>query len=164
MARSLRRFKEVIEFRSLPFNQIRSHRYFPATILAIVIMSAACIHIWQRVVVISLVKEVAVLQKENHELVDAGHKVQTDIAALSMATRIERYAIDTLGLQRISPDHLYTMIRQSENVRATDEWGTMISSIRRVAEYLPVVSSAQAAAQELEPIKFDQASEGVSGR
>lgn len=157
MARSVRKFKETIEFRSLPFNRLRSHRYFPATVLALVILAAACIHIWQRVVVISLVKEVSALQKENRGLVDAGHKVQTDVAALCMATRIERYALDTLGLKRVSPDSIYTLVPRSVGELSSDELTTMMSSIRRVAEYLPVLTDANAAAKKLEPIRFEHA-------
>lgn len=154
-ARSVRRFKETVEFRSLPFKQLRSHRYFPATVLVLVVLVAACVHIWQRVIVISLVKEVAALQRENRGLVDAGHKIQTDIASLSMSTRIEGYAVDTLGLQRVSPERFYTLIPRSTGERTTDELTTMISSIKRVVQFFPVVTDAQAAAQELEPIKFE---------
>jgi len=164
MARSVRKFTETIELRSLLFNRLKSHRYFPATVLALVVLAAACIHIWQRVVVISLVKEVSVLQKENLALVDDAHKIQTDIAALTMASRIERYAIDTLGLQRIRPDRLYTLIPESAGELSTDRLTTMISSIRRVAECLPVLTEAQAAAQELRPIRFETSEKDGANR
>lgn len=164
MAKSVRQFKETIELRSLPLHRLRSHRYFPAIVISLVVLSAACIHVWQRVLVIGLVKEVSVLEKENAGLVDAAHKVRTDIAALSMATRIENYAIDSLGLQRVSADRLVTLAPEATRNLSSDELATLISSIKRVAEYLPVVTEAQAGAQELEPIRFDPADEPEVGR
>ena len=155
-ARSLRKYKETVEIRALPFNRLRSHRYFPIAVMAVLITGAACIHVWQRVVVLSLVKEVAALEKENRGLVDDAHKVQTEIAALSMATRIERFAIDSLGLQRIQPNGLYTMAPlDDEAMESPDEFAAMISSIKRVVDRLPERTEARAAAQELEPIRFD---------
>lgn len=154
MARSVRQFIEVLELRSLLFRRIKSHRYFPAVIITTVILTCACIHIWQRVVVMSLVTEVSALQKANLALIDNTHKVQTDIAALAMASRIERYAMDTLGFQRVRPDRLYTLVPETSGELAADRLATMISSIRRVADFIPVVTEAQGAAQELQPITF----------
>ncbi|MEW5795131.1 MAG: cell division protein FtsL [Candidatus Zixiibacteriota bacterium] len=155
-ARSLRKYKETVEIRSLLFNRLRTHRYFPIAVMALLITGAACIHVWQRVVVLSLVKEVAALEKENRGLVDDAHKIQTEIAALSMATRIERFASDTLGLQRPSPNGLYTMTPVDiEMAESQDAFAALVSSIRRMADYLPERTEARAAAQELEPIKFD---------
>jgi cell division protein FtsL len=164
MAKSVRQFKETIEFRSLPLHRLRSHRYFAAAVIAAVVLVAACIHVWQRVVVINLVKEVSALDKENRSLVDDAHKIQTDIAALSMATRIELYALDTLGLQRVRADHLYTLIPEATREFSSDDLTTMISSIKRVAECLPVLTEAQAAAQELQPIRFEPADNGEGQR
>ena len=154
MVLSVRKFTETVELRSQLFQRLKSHRHFPTVVIALAILSCACIHIWQRVVVLSLVTEVTALEKENSGLIDDTHKVRTDLAALTMASRIERYAIDTLGLQRVRPDRLYTLIPETPGEAATDRLSTMISSIRRVAEYLPVVTDAQAEAQELQPITF----------
>jgi len=163
-ARSVRKFKETVEFRALPLNRLKSHRYFPTAVIALVVLLAACIHVWQRVVVISLVKEVSALEKENRALVDDAHKLQSDITSLSMSSRIERYAADSLGLQRIQPDNLFTITSYDDGRLVTDEWSAMISSIKRVADYLPVVTEAKAEARELEPIKFEPDEEGVDGQ
>jgi len=163
-ARSVRKFKETVEFRALPLNRLKSHRYFPTAVIALVILLAACIHVWQRVVVISLVKEVSVLEKENRALVDDAHKLQSDITSLSMSSRIERYAADSLGLQRIQPDNLFTITSYDDGRLVTDEWSAMISSIKRVADYLPVVTEAKAEARELEPIKFETDEERGDGQ
>ena len=155
MVKSVRQFKETLELRSLPLNRLRSHRYFPAVIISLVVLSAACIHVWQRVVVIGLVREVSALERANFELVDASQKIRTEIAALSMSTRIENYAIDSLGMQRVSADRLVTLAPEDTRDLSSDELVTLISSIKRVAECLPVLTEAQAGAQELEPIRFE---------
>jgi len=153
--RTLRNYKETVEMRAMPLNRIRTHRYFPLAVIAVFLTAAACVHVWQRVVVISLVKGVALLEKENRGLVDDGHKAQTEIAGLSMATRIERYAVDSLGMQRIQPSASFVLEPFQKQEQSPDELAAMFTSIRRVAEYLPERTEARAAAQELQPIKFD---------
>jgi cell division protein FtsL len=164
MARSVRQFTETLELRSLPLHRLRSHRYFPAAVIALVVLAAACVHVWQRVVVIGLVKEVSALERENRGLVDDAQKVHTDIAALSMATRIEQYAIDTLGMQRITPDRLFTLVKEESRQLTNDQLATLISSIKRVAECLPVVTEAQATAKPLEPIRFEDDEDSGGGQ
>jgi cell division protein FtsL len=165
MTRSVRKFKETIEMRALPFKRLQSHRYFPAAIIALVVLTAACVHVWQRVVVMSLVHEVALLQKDSRELVDNIEKVQSEIAALSMGTRIEQFAQDSLGLQRVTPTQLYTLEREEEKEEKTedsDELTVMLSSIKRVADYLPALTQAQAQVTELQPIRFDTDTAGMT--
>lgn len=158
MARSVRKFKETVEFRAHPLQRLKSNRYFPFAVMAVMLMAAACVHVWQRVVVISLVQEVSVLEKENQGLVDDAHKIQTEITALSMAGRIERFAVDSLGLQRVQPDHLFAVAEdEKQEKRTSDDFAAIMSSIKRVAEYLPEVSEVRAESQELEPIRFDTA-------
>ena len=62
------------------------------------------------------------------------------------------------------PDRLYTLIPESAGGSTSDGLSTVISSIRRVAERLPVLTEAQAAAQELRPIKFETSDSGGVGR
>ena len=163
MGRSLRKFKETVEIRSLLLHRVRSHRYFPAAVVASVLLAAACVHIWQRVVVIGLVKEVSQLERENRSLVDDAHKLRTELAALTMASRIEQYAIDSLGLNRVSADRLYTLIPEAAGNAPVDEWATMLTSISRVADHLPAISEARAAHHQLEPIRFGPGSDGGDG-
>jgi cell division protein FtsL len=153
--RSVRKFKETVEIRSQLLTRLQSHRYFPVALIVTLILVAACVHVWQRVMVISLVREVSLLEKENRGLVDDTHKVQSQIAALSMSARIERYAADTLGLKRVDADRLFTLVPEAVNTVPADELATMLSSIKRVAQYLPALSQTQAGAQELQPIKFE---------
>lgn len=141
--------------RSTTFQRMRSHRFFAIGATAVALLAAACLHIWQRVMVIELAKEVSSLRSENVSLVDDLKKIESDIASLSMASRIEKYAADSLGLQPMSPDRLFTLVKKSEKGIPADELSVMFSSIKRVADYLPVVSEAEASAKELRPIKFD---------
>jgi len=46
-------------------------------------------------------------------------------------------------------------VRKRDKDVPRDELATILSSIGRVAEYLPVVTETKAKAVELEPIKFD---------
>jgi len=158
MAWSVRKFKETVEFRAHPLQRLKSNRYFPFAVMAVMLMATACVHVWQRVVVTSLEQEVSSLERENKGLVDDAHKVQTEITALSMAGRIARYAVDSLGLQRVQPDHLFAMTEDEKEVeRSTDEFAILMSSIKRVVDYFPEVSKVRAESQELEPIRFDTA-------
>jgi len=163
MARSVRVFKETLEMRSLLLHRIRSHRYFPVAVIATIVLAVACTHIWQRVVVIGLVQQVSRLQKENRQLIDDTHKVQSEIAALSMASRIERYAADSLGLARVGTDCLYTLVSEESSQAPADQLATVLSSIKRVADYLPEVSDANAARNQLEPIRFETDGDGEQG-
>jgi len=156
MARSVRRFKETVEMRTGVFQRIRSHRFVSVGVVALTLLVAACLHIWQRVIVIELAKDVASLKVENRSLVDDVKKVRSDIVALSTVTRLENYAVDSLDLQPVAADRLFTLVRKSEKTIPADELKAMFSSIKRVADYLPVISDAHASAgMELRPIKFD---------
>jgi len=153
--KSVRKFKETVEFRSLVLHRLRTHRYFPVAMLIAVLLVVACIHIWQRVHVIKLVKEVAELKAENLNLVDDYKKIQSDIAALCMASRIETFAYDSLGLKTITADRMFTLVREKHREIPSDELTTLVSSIKRVAKFMPVLSGTSANAGELDDIKFD---------
>lgn len=161
MKETIRKFKETVEIRSSVFNRIRSHRYFPVTVLFCALLTAACIHIWQRVKVVELVKEVSLLRKENVSLLDDKKKTYSDIAALSMACRVERYAADTLGLRAVSADRLFTLVRDNEpDISQPDDLDLMLSAINRVASFVPVISENQATAGTVGDLDLDSASTG----
>ena len=163
MARSVRVFKETVEMRSQILHRLRSHRYFPIAVIAAIVLAVACIHIWQRVMVIGLAQQVAHLKKENKLLIDDSHKVQSEIAALTMSSRIEPYALDSLGLKRVSTDRLYTLVTEEVSETPNDQLATVLSSIKRVADYLPEVAEAKAGHNQLEPIRFDTDDAGEQG-
>lgn len=164
MKKAVRRFKETVEFESSILNSIRSHRYFSVTVLVCALLLAACVHIWQRVKVMELVREVSYLKRENASLLDDKKKLCSEIASLSMASRIERYASDSLGMRRVSADRLFTLIPKREKIAERDDLELMFSAIKRVADYVPVVSQARANASGVEDLKLDSLSNGGIGK
>ncbi|MBK7143138.1 MAG: hypothetical protein IPH75_13775 [bacterium] len=158
MADSVRKFKETVEFQQGFVTRIRQHRHFGIAVISATLILVACIHIWQRVHVIHLVQEVDALKGQNALMVDETKKAQMDIAGLTRATRISVCAAESLGLEPIAADRLYTIQLQSEKVihkDSTDEFAAVMSSIKRVADFMPVMSEASAGSSELRPIKFD---------
>lgn len=136
--------------------RIRSHRYFPASLVLSALLLVACLHIWQRVHVIHLVREVGELTLENRHLVDETKKAETEVAALSMASRIQSIAADSLGMKPMSSEVLFTLVKESQQAPPKkDELATVMSSFKRVVDHLPVITETQAGASELQPIKFD---------
>jgi hypothetical protein len=155
MARSLRQFKETVEMRSGTLGKLRSSRHLSTAIMLSALVLVACVHIWQRVHVIHLAQNVGALREDNRLLVDATKKIRSEVAALSMTTRIETYAADTLGLKPITAERLVVIKRENQVEEKKDEFSTVLSSIQRVADYLPELSEAQAEPAEFRPIKFD---------
>ncbi len=149
MARSVRKFSETLDLRRLPAVRIRSHRYFPIAMVVAAFLVLACSHIWQRVRVLTLVHETALLREQHRLLADAASKVHDDIASLSLASRIETYAVDTLGMIQVPVDRLYTLQFRDEEEEPVDELTRVFSSIKRVTDYLPVITESQATAGEL---------------
>jgi len=152
MKEKIRTFKETLEIRSSRLNRLRSHRYFWVGLLATVFLLVCCFHIWQRVKVIQLVKDVSRLKTENAYLVNEAKKIHAEIASLMMASRIERYAADSLGLRMASADRLYTLVERKSGVNRTDDLELVANALSRLARYLPVVTENEArAVQTLTP-------------
>ena len=163
MPTGVRKFKETADFQSLSLQRLRNHKYFPVAMVVLAMLLVACVHIWQRVHVMTLVHEVAVLRSEHEQLVDIARKTQSDIAALSMTSRIEQYAADSLGLALVSADRLYTLIRSEQEDEVLDRLEVVISSIERIGEHLPVLTASQVNASELNEIKLDSTQTGGGG-
>lgn len=163
MVQSVRTFKETLDMRRFSLRRIRSHKYATAVALAVLILAIACVHIWQRVTVIQLAKDVARLQVERHELVDNARKVNSEVASLSMSARIETYAIDSLGLLPVPGDRLYTVITESKGPQEahSDQLTTLVDALKRVGDHLPVLSGTQASAEPTDSINFDSLTRGT---
>ena len=155
MRETVRKFKETIEIKSSVLNRLRSHRYFPAFLLFVVLLTAACFHIWQRVRVVELVKEVSQLKKENAELFDIKKKLHSELAVLSTASRIEQFASDTLGLKRVSADRLFTLVPGEVDYEQPDDLELMLFAINRVANAVPTITESSAMAKGAESLKID---------
>jgi len=160
MKRAIRKFSETVEMQSSIFNRIKSNKYFPFALLGIFLLSASCIHIWQRVQVLDLVHEVSLLKSENRNLLNDLRKINSEIATLSKVSRIEQYAADSLGLKKIDAEKLFTLIRPREEQPEIDNITMVMNAIQRVASYLPTVTETQATAGELKQVIKDSLSRG----
>ncbi len=164
MRKPVRKFKETIEFRTPIWNRLRSHKHFPIALLASAVLLACSFHIWQRVRVLSLVTEVEGLKQENRELVDAATKLNTEIAGLSMASRLGILAADSLGMEPIQADRIFTVPWTEGPSERPDEFSLMLEAIERVSRYVPVFAPSEATAKDLKRITFDESVEREGNR
>lgn len=155
MKKAIRQFKETIELKSGFIARVRSYRNFNLYLIASAILVVSCFHIWQRVKVLDQVQEVARLKKSNKQLLDDLKKVNSDLAKLSMASRIRTYASDSLKMIPIDPSNLYTLVPSGVESESPDEFASMLSAIKRVADYFPVIEGNNANANELKIINLD---------
>ena len=155
MKQAIRKFSETVKIRSSWLNRIRSHRYFQWAMLAVIVLMVSGIHIWQRVKVLDLVHEVSLLRKENTMLADDARKVNSEIAALSKASRIQTYAADSLGLVTVPAERLFTLIRSHEDKAQIDDVSLVLSAVRRMTRYLPTVTKDQVSAGQLRNYTID---------
>ena len=119
-----------------------------------------CFHLWQQATVTSLGEDISLLEKENYILLDSKKKLYSDIASLSTSSRIERYAADSLGLQLVDADRMLTLIPNKEVLSHPDELQQMLTALKRVAEFLPVIEETRAKAGADENIKVDSSVNG----
>ncbi len=160
MRKAVRKFKETIEIKSSIITRLKSHRYLTMSALALAILVVCCFHVWQRVMVLDLVQEVGQLRNDHDRLEDNLKKVGAEISALSMSGRIESYAVDSLGMRPINAEQLYTLVpRETETVRP-DELTVMARAIRRVADFMPVITESDVNARELQIVTVDTTSAG----
>jgi len=152
---AVRRFKETIDIQSSLLKRLRAHRYFTVIWLCGAVLLVSFFHIWQRVRVLNLVTEVSQLRHENRLLQDNLKKTNGDLASLSKSSRIKKYATDSLGMRSIAPDELYTLSPSDVEAVNPDEIDMMITAIKRVADYAPVLSENAANAGELRIIMID---------
>jgi len=132
---------------SLKKRLVSSRSLIPALIVSSIIL-LACLHIWQRVYVMGLVKEVSVLEKENKNLKDLVKKTRVEIVELSRLSRIEKIAVEELGLTRTSSENLFTLSvnREDKKSEGLDE---VVTSLRKIADNLPVLNETKAATSNI---------------
>lgn len=164
MRKQVRQFKEIMDMKSSLANRLRTNRYVPYVALALTFLVFACLHVWQRVQVLELVSEVSLLAKEQATLDDELKKINSDIASLSMASRIEKYAVDSLGMIPVPPDKLYTLVSDVETGYERDDLHAMLDAVKRVTDFVPRPSENSALAGEPSMIKIDSVDRAESGR
>lgn len=163
MKRAIRKFKETVEIRSSVINRLRSHRYFPVGVFICASFVAACFHVWQRVKVMDLVKEISYLKAENTDLVDYTKKVYFEISSLKMVSRIERYACDTLGLEVVSANHIITLAPEKTETTQLGKLATLAAAFKIMSKYFPIVTPTNVNAADLHQLKIDStAHEGMN--
>ena len=145
-----------------PLRRMRSHRYFPPTVLALTVLLASFIHVWQRVHVLELVNENSVLRSERAIFLDELKKTNSDISALSMSSRIRAYAGDTLGMRLPATDHVFILMDSKQRMRPSGEFDRMADAFKRFAAYLPSISETRAHAGEVDGLNLD--SSLITGR
>ncbi|HWR83930.1 MAG TPA: hypothetical protein VN285_11570 [Candidatus Deferrimicrobium sp.] len=157
MKKTVRKFKETQEIRASLLNRFRSHPYLPLGVFVCACLTAACIHVWQRVKVLDLLTEVSQLRRQNVELLDTAKKINAEITALTLASRIERYAGDTLGLEPVTADRLFTLehTRPMQDQPRPEGVAQLTHATERVLKYVPTVSENTASARELKPLSLD---------
>jgi cell division protein FtsL len=155
MKQAVRTFKETLDLRASLWGRIRSHRYFPLSMLAMVVLSVSCLYVWQRVRVLDLLVQVDELSEENLALLDETKKMYSDISELSMAYRIRQYALDSLGMKPVAAEHLKTLDRPTIVSTEPDDLTLLVNAVKRVAEYTPVLHEEILDASELQQIPID---------
>lgn len=164
MVNAVRSFWQTINMRSSTVHRLRSHRYFPLAMVAVALLLISCLHIWQRVTVLDLVHEVSKLENEQEMLLDNTKKMYGHVAELSMSHRIRQYAVDTLGMQPVSMDQLYTVERDEPTLSDPDDLAMMITAIKRVVSQLPTIAQENVSAAELQQVKIDSSVYPRGGR
>lgn len=162
MSQSVRAFKETVEMRRFSLRRLKSHRYAAAIGIGAILLALACAHIWQRVTVIHLAMDVTRLQAEHKELVDQSRKMNSEISSLSMAARIEPFAIDSLGLLVVPADRLFTVRTEKKpnQPQQLDQYAELKVVLKRVSDHMPVLSQTTAEAETTDSIKFDSLGRG----
>jgi hypothetical protein len=102
-----------------------------------------------------MVKEVATLRSENAALVDDARKLHARIASLSLAERIRNYAVDSLHMQPVAAEDLYSLVRKRDAAPPLDDFDAMLTAFKRLAVHLPTVVGTEAKAGEIDVIMFD---------
>ena len=132
---------------SLKKRLVSSKSLIPAMIVGSIIL-LACLHVWQRVYVMGLVKDVSVLEKENKNLKDLVKKANMEVIELSRLSRIEKMAKEDLGLTRTSSENLFTLnIDREEN--NSEGFEDVVTSLKKIADNLPVLNETRAATSSI---------------
>ncbi|MEW5924411.1 MAG: hypothetical protein AB1746_10520, partial [Candidatus Zixiibacteriota bacterium] len=126
---------------------VSSKTLIPTMIIGSIIL-LACLHVWQRVYVMGLVKEVTVLEKENNNLKDLLKKSDMEITELSRLSRIEEIATEQLGLTRTGSENLFTLSINKDNNKTTG-LDDVVTSLKKIADNLPVLNETNAATNEI---------------
>ena len=140
---SLQRHRSTDRYKkSLGRRLVSSRALIPSLFIAAIILFA-CLHVWQRVYVFGLVKEVSRLEKESANLDDLLKKTNAEIADLSRLSRVEEVASRELGLGRTKAENMFTLVLKKPEVKR-DALDNVVLSLRKLADNLPVLTESKA--------------------
>lgn len=140
---SVERYRATDSIRkSLKKRLVSSRTVIPVLVIGSLIV-LACLHIWQRVYVMRLVKEVSVLEMENRQLTDIVKKANLEILELSSLSRIEKIAGEQLQMSGTRSENIFTLTFR-ESPPGPEGLHDVISSLQKVADHLPSLSESNA--------------------
>lgn len=145
---SVQRYRATGTIRNTLKKRLVSSKTLIPTMIVGSIILLACLHVWQRVYVMGLVKEVTVLEKENNNLKDLLKKSDMEVTELSRLSRIEEIATGQLGLTRTGSENLYTLSINKDNNKTTG-LDDMVTSLKKIADNLPVLNETNAATNDI---------------
>jgi len=145
MGISLERYQSTDRLRhSWSKRLVSSRSLIPALFVGVIVLFA-CVHVWQRVYVLGLVKEIGALEKEGDALNDLVKKTNAEIADLSRVGRVELIASRDLGMERTNSDNVFTLVvKKPETVKKQGELDNVYSSLKKLADNLPVINESRA--------------------
>jgi cell division protein FtsL len=127
---------------SLKKRIVSSKSLIPALFVTSLIL-LACLHVWQRVYVMGLVKEVSTLKTENGRLKDLVKKANMEVIELSRLSRIEKIAGEKLGLSKSDTENLFTLSLGDRGFQP-EGLEEVVTSLKKIADNLPVLNESRA--------------------
>ncbi len=131
-----------------PIRRMVASRSLSTLFVLSLLMVAAGLYIWQRVVALDLINEVSVLEETNRTRRDVLMKVETDVAELARFSRIAKLAEKQFGLKQIQSENLYA-VRFGEESPGQGGISQMWNTLRLSLKNAPSIETSTASASEL---------------
>ncbi|SYZ72769.1 hypothetical protein TRIP_C20884 [Candidatus Zixiibacteriota bacterium] len=141
---SVERYRATNKLRQSYFRRLISSKVSVPAMFLLVVITFACLYIWQRVYVMDLAKDISQLEKRKQELTDQLRKASADVAEFSRLSKIEPLAAEKFGLTRTTSGNLFTLEvkRNTEPKRAGLD--NVVWSLKKLADNLPVLTESKA--------------------
>jgi cell division protein FtsL len=140
---SVQRYQATDRLKKSFSRRMVSSRVVLPFLVVIAIILFACFHVWQRVHVLNLGKEISRLEKEKVILNDLLKKSSSDIMELTRVSRIEEIAMGEMGMVRGGTDKMFTLEVKRAEVKK-DDLDNVVSSLKKLADNLPVINESKA--------------------
>jgi cell division protein FtsL len=83
-----------------------THRILLLILLLLFLMTGSLFYVWSRIQMIQVGYEISNALKEERALVEANKRLRLEIATLKSDTRIEKIAVEELGMAKPKPDQV----------------------------------------------------------